>query len=339
MAIEICVREFDPWVRDAYKKLFADDVDKTPELLHWRFLQNPHGPAKFVVAEHDGQPAGMIALIPTKLANLPDCGPVYQAIDTMVDLSFRGKGLFVEMGKIVHQSGALVWGFPNRNAAPGWFGSLGWTNRGSVPLLMRPLRSGYFLARVHSRLRSVDLPLTQSRRSDGIAYDHGELMAAEVGQLWGKIRPAYGITVDRTSDWLNWRLMGKPNSEYRCVSHRSSEGDLAAFVASKISAKHGANICYVMEALCAEAGQKRLATLLRTEMSNALAAGAEVALAWCPTFAPSYRSLRSAGFLPVPARMRPIEINFGFRVLDGDCSAANAPTARWYVSYLDSDTN
>jgi hypothetical protein len=79
--------------------------------------------------------------------------------------------------------------------------------------------------------------------------------------------------------------------------------------------------------------------MLLAELSGAARQGAEAALAWCPRAAPNYRAYRKAGFLPVPARLRPIEINFGARSLTPESEAAAAPDARWYVSFLDSDTN
>ena len=63
------------------------------------------------------------------------------------------------------------------------------------------------------------------------------------------------------------------------------------------------------------------------------------ALAWCPKTAPNYRAYRKARFLPVPPKLRPIEINFGARALVPEAAAFAAPDARWYVSFLDSDTN
>jgi hypothetical protein len=64
-----------------------------------------------------------------------------------------------------------------------------------------------------------------------------------------------------------------------------------------------------------------------------------VALAWCPKSAPNYAAFRKAGFVPVPPRLRPIEINFGARALHQRYAAAAANGASWYVSFLDSDTN
>jgi hypothetical protein len=43
--------------------------------------------------------------------------------------------------------------------------------------------------------------------------------------------------------------------------------------------------------------------------------------------------------MPLPARLRPIEINFGARALTAESAFAASGKADWYVSFLDSDTN
>lgn len=341
--ISISLRRFDDSILEAYQSLFAGDPDKQPDLLDWRFRQNPHGETKFVVACDNGRIVGLIALVPTRLRNASDELLGYQAIDTAVHPSCRGRGLFVRMGKLVEDAdvlgGQLLWGFPNANAAPGWYGRLGWTNFGAVPLLMRPLRSSFLLGRLHPKLRAVDFPLIRGRKVAANFYDDQALFGMDFDRLWRRVADRFGVTVDRTGDWMRWRLMEKPGSTYRCSGLKSQSGDLDAFVAVKIADKHGGRLCYVMEAISAAERDQELTRMLLAEMARASRSGAEVALAWCPKSAPNYRAYRRAGFMPVPPRIRPIEINFGACALVPRHAAAAAPDARWYVSFLDSDTN
>jgi hypothetical protein len=284
----------------------------------------------------------MIALLPTRLRNLGGGALGYQAIDTCVHESVRGAGLFVKMGTLAQDPSALggdvLWGFPNANAAPGWYGRLGWTNFGPVPLLMRPLRSSFILGRVHPRLRGVDVPLIGRSAGCGEVYTSGDDLARDFDRLWERAAPHFGIAVDRSGVWMRWRLFEKPGADYRCVGMKHG-GELEAFVATRLADKHGARLCYVMDAISLPDRSDRLARLIRAEIARAARTGAEVALAWCPPTAPNYRAYRRAGFLPVPERIRPIEINFGARALRDECASAAAPNALWYVSFLDSDTN
>lgn len=341
--IEISLGDYDDSIASAYSSLFPGDPDKSPELLSWRFRSNPHGPARFALATRGIQPVGLIALVPTRLVNASGSGLGYQAIDTVVDPSFQGRGLFVKMGSLAQDSAALggdiLWGFPNANASPGWYGRLGWTDFGPVPLLMRPLRSSFLFGRLHPKLRTIDLPLIRERRSTGSVYEDGHDLGADFDRFWRRVAAGSGIAVDRSGAWMRWRLFDKPGADYRCVGVQSASGGLEAFVATKIADKHGARLCYVMEALAAPGRGTDLTCALLEEMGSAARKGAEVALAWCPRAASGYSAYRRAGFLPIPARLRPIEINFGARALTGATAEAAAPDARWYVSFLDSDTN
>jgi hypothetical protein len=233
--------------------------------------------------------------------------------------------------------GEVLWGFPNANAAPGWYGRLGWANFGPVPLLMRPLRSSFILGRVHPALQRIDVPLIRRSRSVAEVYSDADQLALEFDSLWKRAAADFGITVDRTGSWMRWRLFDKPAADYRCAGMKM-DGALEAFVATKVTDKHGGRLCYVMEAIGTAEASASLSRLLRSELGRAASLGAEAALAWCPRSAPNYRAYRRAGFVPVPARIRPIEINFGARALRPEVTAVE-DGKRWYVSFLDSDTN
>lgn len=338
----VCLHDYDATVASAYRLFFPENPEKSAEFLDWRFRRNPHGHGKFAVATAGEAVTGMIALSPTLLRNV-DWEPLaYQAIDTFVDPSARGGGLFLKLGSIAQDPLALqselLWGFPNANAAPGWYRRLGWTNFGQVPLLIRPLRSSFVLGRIHPMLARINFRLLGHGRQVGRRYTDGADLAADFDLLWQRIAPSYGIAVDRSGTWMRWRLIDRPGEGYRCVGLKSN-ADLEAFVAIKLADKHGSRLAYVMEALSAPDHSTDLVRLLKSELGRATEMGAEAALAWCPKTAPNYRAYRRAGFLSVPARLRPIEINFGARALTVSSAAAAAPDARWYLSFLDSDTN
>lgn len=339
--VTVALHDFDSAVRRGYDRLFAGEPDKSPTMLDWRFRANPHGAAKFALATAGDDTLGMIALVPTRLVNSGGDELGFQAIDTAVDPSCRGQGLFVKLGQCAQDrlGGELLWGFPNANAAPGWYGRLGWTNFGQVPLLMRPLRSSFLLGRLHPRLRPIDWPIVANLPARGTVYADGAALEANFDPLWQRTAPDFGVAVDRSGTWMRWRLFDKPGADYRCVGVTAASGALEAFVATRVADKHNARLCYVMEALGLPRCTAELANLLRSELSRAARDGAEAALAWCPATAPNYRAYRNAGFFPVPARMRPIEINFGARALRPAMQPAVAAAANWYVSFLDSDTN
>jgi hypothetical protein len=105
--IGVSLRDYDDSIAEAYRALFPGDPDKSPENLRWRFRDNPHGPTRFAMATRGNQVVGMIALVPTKLGRAPGSGRGYQAIDTIVDPSCQGQGLFVKMGLLAQDPAGL----------------------------------------------------------------------------------------------------------------------------------------------------------------------------------------------------------------------------------------
>lgn len=325
VSVEYSIEPFGPDIEEAYSRLFAGDPDKNAEMLNWRFRQNPHGPAQFVVARQDGRIHGLIALVPTRLISNGVRLEGWQAIDTIVDPNLRGKFVFIRLGKLaedfVAEQGGVLWGFPNASAARGWFGRLGWTRTGSVPFLIRPLRSGYALKRVLPSLARLDVRLY--RRRGGI-----EIRTQDVAE-WPEFQGGEGTTVYRDPAWMRWRL-ARPNAGYRVL--RDDAGQSAIL---RIEEKHGGRIAYLMDARGAD--QRKLGSLIRDALAWAGDERADVALAWCADGAPAYHAHRKAGFLPFPDRFRPIEIHHGYwHAADGAdvCQARQS----WDLSYLDSDT-
>lgn len=341
--IDISLTPFGAMVKEAYRALFPGDPGKAPAILKWRFLGNPHGQARFVLATDAGSPVGMIALVPTRLRNLPGSGAGAQAIDTVVELGHRRQGLLIRMGMLAQDADALasetLWGFPNRNSAPAWYGHLGWTRLGAVPLLMRPLRAGFFLRLAGWKPRAAGFPLIRERPAAGRVVIEPEGLTAGFAPLWDAVAPSLGTCVDRGGSWIRWRLAEKPGAAYRSVATGPASGGFHAFVSTSLANKHGARLCYVMEALSLPAHQAELTQLLLAELARAAGQGAEAALAWCPAAAPNYAAYRDAGFMPVPSWLRPIDIYMGARALVPEAAAAVRAGARWYVSFLDSDTN
>jgi len=342
--MQYSVEPFSPEIVEAYRRLFPEfATEKSPDQLAWRFERGPHGPGIFAVARDDagGQIVGMIALVPTRLRVGGDVQFAYQAIDTVVDPAYRGHGAFVGLGEAAQDSanheGRILWGFPNANAAPGWFGKLGWQNFGTVPFMVRPLRTGYVLRRPLPFLGRIDFPLVRQPRSSS-NHRKIERFDAQAEALWNASRAPNGIAVDRDAAWLNWRLMDKSDGSYRSVGTYDPKGALEGIVSTCVLNKHGGQICYVMEAISSPEKLASLSELLRDEVARAAQQGAEVALAWCPKDAPNRAAYRRAGFLPLPDMLRPVEIHFGARALVPEAASAVQDGSKWFISYLDSDT-
>lgn len=313
---------------DAYVEFGIDRGTAGFLAVDWAFSTNE---TPFAVARHEGKIVGMSGYIQSRMRFGAVTGTAFQAIDSFVSESMRGKGVFTQLARAYDdhatRSGAdLVWGFPNDNAAPAWFGKLGWHNHGQVPFLIKPLRAGMLGRKIGLPL---NFPLT-------LARDQRLTSVAEIGEwgdsLWDSVGSRIGIGVVRDRAFLNHRLFAGPQAEeYRVVA--APDSSAPALLATREAEKHGGHIAYVMEAM----GGATLEPLLMSELGRLSDRGAEVALAWSFPWSPNYRTLRRAGFMPLPERLRPIRIWFGGTPKTA-LAARASQQGHWYLSYLDSDT-
>lgn len=343
-SVDYAVRPLDEAVRAAYRRLLPEQADVVAQgKLDWKFTRHPAAAGAVAVASADGDAdaiVGMVGFAPARLKLGRERVIAFQAMDTVVDPAFRGRGLFTGLGRAFYGAapglgGAAVYGFPNDNAAPGWFEKLEWTRLAPPPFLFKPLRAGYFARRLIGAAGGLlDLPLSLARRPRGAGIEAIERFDASADALWEAFARDIPCAVDRRADFLNWRLFDHPSAAYDVFGVRDAEGALLAFLATHTADKHGGRIGYVMEAM----GPDRLLAPLLSEAAWRMRRDrVDAILAWAAPHAPNHGAYRHAGFLPLPERLRPIRLHFGVRPTPPGRPGLAGPRD-WYLSYLDSDT-
>ncbi len=328
--ILICLEGSSSALLAAYQAFGLERAVQGDAGLDWTFgaVEAPCPP--FCVARRDNRIIGLSANIAARVKLGRGEGFAFQAVDSFVSEEARGRRLFSRLAHgfadAAGEAGCdVTWGFPNANAAPAWFGGLGWRNFGQVPFLVRPLNASFLL-------RKAGLPgafrLARGARVDSVSPRQ---FGIETDDVWAHFSRDIGCAVVRDADALNHRIFGAPHAhDYRVAMY--GEGEDRALVVSRVVEKHGSRIAYVLEAI----GGAALGPLLASELRKLALEGAQIALAWCFGWSPNYRAYRRAGFLPIPERLRPVEINFGARALSARGAAAEV-RENWYLSYLDSD--
>ena len=314
-------------VRDTYVTAGLERGKHGYQAINWTFESNP---LPFAVARVDGRIVGISGYIRSKIQFGNSTGIAFQAVDSFVSPEMRGRGLFTQLAcaydNYASEVGAdLVWGFPNDNAAPAWFGKLGWHKHGQVPFLIKPLRVGFFLRKIGI---TCDFPITN-------AIDQNILPVTKLGDwtdvLWEKTSTSIGISIVRDQSFLQHRLLASPQAKnYRIVA--DTDESSPSIVVTLEAHKHGGHIAYIMEAL----GESALLPLLMSEIGRLTARGVEIALAWSYPWSPNYRTFLKAGFVPLPEFLRPIRIWFGCTPKSPYAQQAILPEL-WYLSYLNSD--
>ena len=328
--IQIGLEGVTPDMLAAFQDFGLERAKQGSAGLEWAF-EVPSTPClPFCVGRSHQRIIGLSANIPARIKLDAQEGTAFQAVDSFVSEEARGKRLFSRLAhRFADEASAVgvdvTWGFPNANAAPAWFGGLGWRNFGQVPFLFRPLNASYLLGKlgIPGGMRLA--------RGKTVASITPKAFADETDQLWAHFSRDIGCAIARDAAALNRRIFGAPHAdEYRVSMY--GDGEECALVVTRLLEKHGAKVAYVLEAI----GGKALRPLLQSEMRHLARQGAQIALAWCFPWSPNFRAYRRSGFLPMPERLRPVEINFGARALSPRGATAEV-RENWYLSYLDSD--
>ena len=330
-----------------FKDCFArNGTPRRLDALRWQYIDNPTKELFVDLAVCDDRIGAIYAAQPARVRVRGSLVLAAQSVDTLVDADFRGRGLFTKMAESLYQrigehGGAFVYGFPNGNSAHGFFNKLGWSSLDPVPFLVRPLRTAFIASKLPfgrwlGRLPDLRLPIRRSKLRPNQEIRQVTDLDEGLGQLWRRFASNVGVAVERSPEYLRWRL-GKPGERYECLGVFDG-AQLVAFGAYTTVDKHGGRIGYVIELLHEPDDPQTGAVLLEESLLRMAADGADVALAWSFGHSPSAKAYTKVGFVPLPEGLRPIELHIGVRPLDESMAGLLRDRRSWYISYCDSDT-
>jgi hypothetical protein len=351
---DITLRPMGPGEDDLerFRRCFEDNGSpRSLEELRWQYHQTPEQ-ALYVDFAIAGslQLAAIYATFPVRFWIDGRDAVAVQSLNTLTDEAFRGKGLFVRSAESVfdrcaEQGVAFVYGFPNAHSARGFFDRLQWRRLDPVPFLIKPLKANYFLERlgptrpIAKFLPSIPLSRTPAARlgegyhlTDALEFDD------RYDRLWETFAARVRVAIRRDHRYLTWRFIEKPGEDYRLLALWTKSGDLAAYVVYTSKTKHGGRIGYVMECIHDPAHEQAAVALLRHSLNAMARAGCDAVLAWNFDHAPNHSLFTKTHFMPMPEKLRPIELHFGVRPLAWPEPEVLFNREGWYISYCDSDT-
>jgi hypothetical protein len=337
-------------VRRLWECFAANGAEKDLEVLRWHYLRRPVSGiyTHFALQEEGEGPevAGIYSLLPSPLRIRGQVGKGAQSMDVLTDARCRGRGVFVTLGAAADAAAAaegvpVLYAFPNDKSGPGFWSKLGWTRLSSMPFLVRPLRTRYFLSRLPKigralgRMPDLGLPRPKAVKAEGTIEPLAE-WGTELDALWERFAAGIALAVQRDSAFLRWRYT-KPGERYEARVLRRG-GRVEGLVIWAVKGKHGGRIGYLMELLHDPARSRDGEALLSMAVRAMADDGADAVLAWSLDHSPNHAVYRRGGFLPMPERLRPIHINFGVKAVDPALDAVVRDPRSWYLSYSDSDT-
>tara|TARA_R110002012_G_scaffold243683_2_gene418368 strand:- start:20231 stop:21325 length:1095 start_codon:yes stop_codon:yes gene_type:complete len=340
-----------------YEDLFdRNSMPRVDGALEWQHVKNPAGSSSrtdFAVDKALEETAAVYSVMGVKMLidGYPHVGG--QSLDTLTDAKHRRRGLFKMLAKhsyeqLAKSGHSCVYGFPNANSHTTFQNHLEWTIYGQVDLLIRPLRAGYFLRTIIGKLEErkwlkyLNFKLPMGRCNDPrVVMRPLKRFNAGHEAIWYKVASKVRISVDRSAEYLNWRLFDRPDAtKYQVweaieVGPDGENEKLLGFVAWCVENKHRGRIGYLMECLALVDHPTAYSDLLQKAIKQMQDDGADLVLSWTPKHQFGYSEYRSRGFIKVPEIFRPFNLYWGMHSFNPE--KRFKPTD-WYISYLDSDT-
>jgi GNAT superfamily N-acetyltransferase len=252
------------------------NLRRTPEWFAWKHVQNPFGPSIILVAEIDGQIAGLRALLRWELVT-PD-GQVWRCarpVDTATSPAFLRRGVFraltMEAVEVARAEGLdMLFNTPNSKSGAGYL-TLGWQRVGSIGVMIRP------------KIRLI------GRRFEGPSPFSPELITSGALPVDLDVivdRSPRGLRTPRRPAYLAWRFLKNPAAKYFQIS----TGEGTAVV--RPNYRSGRAELIIADLFGADAS--------RAARVAVRSARASYVASWFSKGSPERAALRRAGFLSVP---------------------------------------
>lgn len=320
---------------------------KEVDSIRWQFILNPVKD-KYVDIAIDmevNKTAAIYAIFPVKFKLGTAFKNGSQSLDTITDIDYRGKGLFITLAKDIYQKAkendvALVYGFPNGNSIHGFEKKLEWKVLDPVPFLIKPLKSAYFTRKLSflSFLPNVNLSLTKYSKNKNYNIIERFEFPDAVNAVWESFSESIKVAVHRDKSYLDWRYIQKPFENYKIAHCYDKNDHYLGFIVFVIKGKHGGKIAYIMEMIYDLKHPKASSQLLEYAISEIKKEQADCILSWCLDHSPSAGIYKKHFFVRMPEKFRPIELHFGVRSFQKQWDAITTKRENWYLSYSDSDT-
>jgi GNAT superfamily N-acetyltransferase len=323
----------------------------------WSYENSPLRPARIYLAESEGRIIGLRIFPYREVKVRNDVFISVLAVGGMVHPDFRRRGIWSALMRdglesLRSEGIHLALSFPgtHRHSYVG-FRKMGWSDLGTIPLLVKPLRLDGFLSKL---VRSERVRSSTGRLSRFLARSYPRKRPPQAGDLsieriqsfddrfdllWEEASRQQMASVVRDQRYLNYRYRDRPGDKYVVfAAYRGRE--LAGYVVVRRALQMlDLSIGLIME--IETMGKTDVARFLLYEAISALdEEGVDGVGCLMMQHSPCYRVLRQGGFFPVPGRFNPRDYH---PVVEADPSkfsrAVMADRGNWYFTWGDFDVD
>ena len=334
----------------------------TRKYWSWRYYSHPTIKSKvFVIpAEESNVVAGMRPV--TFLPIQSDGKEVLSAWLTAVVTHprYRGMGIFSNLVrhslKNAREAGArFAFTFPNDRSYAIYKKKVEWRYVGAIPLHVKILRPFAIikmgigmipLLRRYIKQRSWDVRAVAGSSnvfSDGskeFKINSADCIDSEYDQLWRRVSEKFKIVVNRDADYLRWRYLENPITEYTILeARRKGDNRLLGYLVTTIQVRGTKTLGLIVDLLVENENLDVCRVLVRSANAWFLKSGVAIAAALikkCHAFA---KGLQQCGYYLMPNSITPKK----FHVIVSDLTNNKefedyiSDFNNWYLTWGDTD--
>jgi GNAT superfamily N-acetyltransferase len=291
----------------------------------WQYQRNPAGPAIATLAREaeTGRLIGQAVTLPIRVRLSGKVRVASLSLDPVIDPAYQGRGVLAGLLKDVcalsaEEGIAFTYGFPNQASHLTFVNKAGFTNVGSVPLLVRPLnperlamktarsRVPAKTASVARRVWRTPPPVPPQKAVPGLEIMEVDSFESSFVLFWDRVQHRFPVMVVRDPAYLNWRFAGVPARTYTTFAARS-EDEIRGFIALRVAPLGEFSAGLIVELVVEASAEGRAAGRLLIDKAYSYFEGQDLDIlaSLALRHTDEFRLLRSRGFWVAPKFLEP----------------------------------
>lgn len=230
------------------------------------YRENPAGPGRIWLAEHDGRIVGHTAIVPVMMKICGETLIGFQAIDTMTHPNYRRQGIYETLAKKAYAEAAkenmqIGYRFPNESNRRIAIKKLNWFDVASTHIMLKPINwRNAIKMRVGNRLllnlgtiggnlaSKVFYKVERVPVMHGLAIRQVPSFDERINEFWTKVSNQHHIMVVRNKDHLNWRYATVPGVDYQIYIAEKS-GGICGYLVLRYTERDGVKKAIIFDVL------------------------------------------------------------------------------------------
>lgn len=326
-----------------------------PDFLRWEYEKNPAGPAILSLDKSESTLNAQYVVLPWRFRMYGHETAGSLSLNTMTHPDARGRGLFKQLAmrtydELESMGVGFTVGFPNRNSAPGFQRSLGFTTLGALPFLIRPLRwmsvmRRFITGSAERKGSSLELAVNPASVFRSKEWCVSVVNASFWDHRWDDFLQSFysdkRIVSVRDASFMDWRYNQCPTRNYRVlVVTDNSESTVHGFVVLGAQELMGLKCGVLVDfGMRNEVGSENAFGFLLHVAAHRMKAGRmDAIVSACNASCLEYGMIKRSGFIRIPERLLPQPLNFIYRRHGKEASrSAIPPFSDWFLTFGDYD--